>query len=451
MFKKILIANRGEIALRIIRACHEMNIEAAIIYSEADKESLPVKLADESYCIGPAPSAQSYLSIPAIISAAELSKAEAIHPGYGFLAENPSFTQVCADHQIVFIGPSAETMQKMGDKSLAREIARSAKVQVVPGSKKALKDLKEALKLAKKIGYPVIIKAVAGGGGRGMRIVQNPEEMKKHLETAGSEAQAAFGDAQLYLEKYLVSPRHIEIQILADKFGNTIYLGERECSIQRRHQKLIEEAPSPALTSKLREKMGLAAVRIAKAVNYVGAGTVEFLFEPSGRFYFMEMNTRIQVEHPVTEMVTGIDLIREQIKIAAGEKLIYKQKDIELIGHAIEMRINAEDPEKSFLPCPGTLTLFFPPGGPGVRVDSHVFPGYQIPPNYDSLIAKLIVHDSSRKAAIARALRALDEFIIDGVKTTVSFHQKVLNNPSFRKGTFSTHFIEEEFKNNGQT
>lgn len=444
MFKKILIANRGEIALRIIRACRELGIETAIVYSEADKDSLPVKLADESYCIGPAPSAQSYLSIPAIISAAEVAKAEAIHPGYGFLAENPVFTQVCADHNLVFIGPSGETMKMMGDKSLARQIAQKARVPVVPGSKKPLKNIKEALKLAKKIHYPVIIKAVAGGGGRGMRIAHNEDELKKFFETAQAEAQAAFGDPQVYLEKYLAGPRHIEFQILADSAGNTVHLGERECSIQRRHQKLIEESPSPALNKKLRDKMGKASVRIARAVHYLGAGTIEFLLDSAGKFYFMEMNTRIQVEHPVTEMVTDIDLIKEQIKIATGEKLAFKQNEIEFRGHAIELRINAEDPEKSFMPCPGTLKLFFPPAGPGVRVDSHVFPGYQIPPNYDSLIAKLIVKEATREAAINRALRALDEFVIDGIKTTIPFHQKVLNHPSFRNGVFSTHFIEDE-------
>jgi acetyl-CoA carboxylase biotin carboxylase subunit len=450
MFKKILIANRGEIALRIIRACHELGVAAVLIYSEADKDSLPVKLADEAYCIGPAPSAQSYLSIPAIISAAELSRSEAIHPGYGFLAENPTFTQVCADQQIIFIGPSSETMKTMGDKSLARETARKAKVPVVPGSRQPLKNLKEAIKLAKKIGYPVIIKAVAGGGGRGMRIVQNEGEFSKHFETAQAEAQAAFGNPQVYIEKYLVSPRHIEFQILADKFGNIVHLGERECSIQRRHQKLIEESPSPALNSKLREKMGAAAIRITRAVKYLGAGTVEFLLDSSGKFYFMEMNTRIQVEHPVTEVITDIDLIKEQIKVAVGKKISFKQSGIKFRGHAFELRINAEDPEKNFMPNPGVLKLFFPPGGPGVRVDSHAFPGYLIPPNYDSLIAKLIIKDSSREAAIARALRALDEFVIDGVKTTIPFHQKVLNHPSFRSGVFSTSFIEEELnQNNG--
>ncbi|KAF0133525.1 MAG: acetyl-CoA carboxylase biotin carboxylase subunit [Candidatus Saganbacteria bacterium] len=449
MFKKILIANRGEIAVRVIRAAKELGIKTVSVFSEADKESLHVKHADESYCIGPAAPHQSYLNIPQIISVAEISGAEAIHPGYGFLAENSKFAEICNEHNIVFIGPSREAIEKMGDKSTAKETVKRAGVPVVPGSCGNVKDEHEAQNIAEKIGFPVLIKATAGGGGKGMRRAKTSSNVSEMYKTARTEAQAAFGNAEVYIEKYIEEPRHIEVQILADGRGNTIHLGERDCSIQRRHQKLIEESFSPAVDRRLRDKLGEAAVRVAKAVNYKSAGTIEFIFDKSGHFYFMEMNTRVQVEHPVTEMITSIDIIKEQIKIAAGEELKIRQKDIRFYGHAIECRINAENPDRNFLPSPGDITLYLPPGGPGVRVDSHAYQGYKIAPFYDSLIAKLICWGVTREEAIARMKRALSEFIIEGVHTTIPFHLKVLANESFVAGDFSTHFIEKHFSNKG--
>lgn len=442
MFSKVLIANRGEIALRVIRACRELGLATVMVYSEADKESLPVQFADESVCIGPPPPDKSYLSIHKIISAAEVTGAQAIHPGYGFLAENSQLPKICADHNLVFIGPSPESIVQMGDKALARQAAQRAKVRIIPGSKNAIDDVSEAKKLAEEIKFPVIIKAVGGGGGKGMRLAKNPEELDRFWEVAKNEAKAAFGNGAVYLEKYITSPRHVEIQIMADQHGNIVHLGERDCSIQRRHQKLIEESPSPILDEGLRQKMGKAAIAAAKEVGYYSVGTVEFLVDHDKSFYFLEMNTRVQVEHSVTEMVTGIDIVKEQILIAAGAKLSVRQDQVSLRGHAIELRINAEDPDRDFMPCPGTLKLFFPPGGPGVRIDSHCYPGYRIPPNYDSLIAKLIIWGRDRKEAIIRAHRALAEFAIDGVKTSIPFHQKVLAHPAFISGDFDTHFIE---------
>jgi len=415
MFHKILIANRGEIALRIIRACKELGIKTVAVYSTADSNSLHVKLADESVCIGPPSSLQSYLNINAIISAAELTDAEAIHPGYGFLAENAAFAEICENCGITFIGPSSESMRLMGDKISARQAMIKEKVPILPGTEDAVQDVNEAIKIAKKIGFPVIIKASAGGGGRGMKIVHSPAALPNAFATARAEAQAGFGNPEVYIEKYCQQPRHVEIQILGDKHGNVIHLGERDCSIQRRHQKLIEESPCSVLTPQLRAEMGDAAVRAAKSVNYNSAGTIEFLLDSDDKFYFMEMNTRIQVEHPVTEMVTGIDIIREQIRSAAGLKLRYKQSDVKIRGHAIECRINAEDPFK-FTPCPGKITSYHTPGGLGVRVDSFVYDQYTVLPYYDSLISKLIVHADTREDAIRRMLRALDEYIIEGIK-----------------------------------
>lgn len=441
MFKKILIANRGEIAIRIIRACKELEIKTVAVYSEVDKDSLHVKLADEAYCIGPASPNQSYLNIPSIISAAEVSGAEAIHPGYGFLAENPKFAEICTSSKIKFIGPSVENMKAMGDKAKARETVARVGVPIVPGSKGEPTDENEALKTARKIGYPVAIKATAGGGGKGMRIASSDEEFETLLKVAQAEAEAAFGNPQIYIEKYIKEPRHIEFQILADDYGRIVHLGERDCSIQRRHQKLLEESPSPALDHRLRKKMGKAAVRVAKAINYRGAGTIEFLLDKHNHFYFIEMNTRIQVEHPVTEMVTGIDIVKEQLRVASGEKLGFGQGDIKFSGHAIECRINAEDWERDFMPSPGDISLYFPPGGPGVRIDSHAYPGYRVLPHYDSLIAKLIVWGQDRAEAITRMKRALDEFIMDGVESTIPFHQKVLETEAFREGKVYTDFI----------
>jgi len=441
LFKKILIANRGEIAVRIIRACRELGVKTVAVYSEVDKSSLHVELADEAFCIGPAAPQLSYLNIPAIISVAEVTGADAIHPGYGFLAENAKFAEVCSAHKINFIGPTVENIRLMGEKATARETMIAAKVPVVPGSDGIVDGIEPVLALAQKTGYPIIIKASAGGGGKGMRVAQNDEEAQKFLVTAQAEAKSAFGNADVYVEKYLVEPRHIEFQILADTYGNVIHLGERDCSIQRRHQKLIEEAPSPALNPDLRRRMGESAVLAAKAVNYVGAGTIEFLLDHDNNYYFMEMNTRIQVEHCVTEMVTGIDLIKEQIKIASGDKLTISQDDVKINGHAIEFRINCEDFYKGFIPVPGTINLFLPPGGPGVRVDTHIYPGYKVPSNYDSMLAKLIVWGRTRAEAIARGERALDEFIIDGVPTVIPFHQKVLANAFYRKGEVYTDFV----------
>jgi acetyl-CoA carboxylase, biotin carboxylase subunit len=447
-FSKILIANRGEIALRILRTCEEMGIATVAVHSTVDKHALHVQLADEAVCIGPPTSSKSYLNIPNIISAALTRNAAAIHPGYGFLSENARFAEICADHQITFIGPSPAAMRAMGDKSTAKETMQRVKVPTVPGSDGLLADEREALAVARDIGYPVMIKATAGGGGRGMRLVREASELPKLFSAAQGEADAAFGNPGVYLEKFIEKPRHIEIQILADNYGNVIHLGERDCSIQRRHQKLLEEAPSPALTQKLRDQMGHAAVAAAKSINYTGAGTVEFLLDKSGKFYFMEMNTRIQVEHPVTEMITGLDLIAEQIRIAQGEKLQIKQNQVVLSGHAIECRINAEDPDRNFRPHPGRITGFLPPGGPGVRMDSHVYTDYEIPAYYDSLIGKLIVWGRDRPTAIRRMKRALRECAITGVPTTLSFHQKILDSPEFLAGEVYTNFVEQFMNQN---
>ena len=447
-FSKILIANRGEIALRILRTCEEMGIATVAVHSTVDTHALHVQLADEAVCIGPPTSSKSYLNIPNIISAALTRNAAAIHPGYGFLAENARFAEICADHQITFIGPSPAAMRAMGDKSTAKETMQRVKVPTVPGSGGLLADENEALSIARDIGYPVMIKATAGGGGRGMRLVKEASELPKLFSAAQGEADAAFGNPGLYLEKFIERPRHIEIQILADNYGNVIHLGERDCSIQRRHQKLLEEAPSPALTQKLRDQMGHAAVAAAKSINYTGAGTVEFLLDKSGKFYFMEMNTRIQVEHPVTEMITGLDLIAEQIRIAQGEKLQIKQNQVILSGHAIECRINAEDPDRNFRPNPGRISGYLPPGGPGVRMDSHVYTDYEIPAYYDSLIGKVIVWGRDRPSAIRRMKRALRECAITGVPTTLGFHQKIFDSPEFLSGEVYTNFVEQFLNQN---
>ena len=442
MFKKILIANRGEIALRIIRACRELGIQSVAIYSEADRESLHVKFADQSVCIGPAQPSESYLKIPNIISAALVTGADAIHPGYGFLAENAGFARLVEEQGITFIGPSAEAIENMGDKAVARETMIRAGVTVVPGSDGIVEDTGRALEIAEKIGYPVIVKASAGGGGKGMRVVHSPENLIKSVQTARSESKAAFGCSDVYMEKYLEEPRHIEFQILGDRYGNLVYLGERDCSIQRRNQKVIEEAPSTALTQSLREEMGEMALRAAATVGYHSAGTIEFLLDKNKNFYFIEMNTRIQVEHPVTEMITGIDLVKEQIAIAAGEKLSISQQDITITGWAIECRINAEDPARNFAPFPGTITEYIPPGGPWVRVDSAAYQGWEVPRNYDSLIGKIITWGRDRGEAIERMRRALGEFRIEGVATTIPFHQKVLDNAFFKRGEIYTNFIQ---------
>ena len=441
MYKKILIANRGEIALRIIRACHELDIKTVAIYSTADELSLHVKFADEAVCIGPPPSTDSYLNIPRIIAAGEITNADAIHPGYGFLSESDDFSRICQENGFDFIGPSPNMIQSMGDKSTAKKTMLSAGVPVIPGGKGILKDVKDARKLADEIGYPVMLKATAGGGGRGMRLVLKKEELEDKYNMAFQEALSGFGNGDLYLEKFIDCPRHIEIQILADKKGNVIHLGERDCSIQRRHQKLVEEAPSPAVDSDLREKMGDAAILGAKAINYVGVGTVEFLVDKNKNFYFMEMNTRIQVEHGITEEVTDYYLIKEQIKVADGVKVSGKNYYPKL--HSIECRINAEDPSANFRPCPGKITALHKPGGHGVRVDSHIYSGYIIPPNYDSMIAKLIVSHQSRDEAIVRMKRALKEFIIEGIETTIPFHIKIMNDKNFIKGNFTTNFMDD--------
>ncbi|MFM6192921.1 MAG: acetyl-CoA carboxylase biotin carboxylase subunit [Planktothrix sp.] len=445
-FSKILIANRGEIALRILRTCEEMGIATVAVHSTVDRHALHVQLADEAVCIGEPSSNKSYLNIPNIIAAALTRNATAIHPGYGFLAENARFAEICADHDIAFIGPTPEAIRSMGDKSTAKETMQRVGVPTVPGSDGLLTDEQEALQLAAKIGYPVIIKATAGGGGRGMRLVKQEEELPKLFAAAQGEAEAAFGNPGVYLEKFIERPRHIEIQILADNYGNVIYLGERDCSIQRRHQKLLEEAPSPVMTQELREKMGTAAVKAAKSINYTGAGTVEFLVDQSGNFYFMEMNTRIQVEHPVTEMITGLDLIAEQIRIAQGDKLSITQDQVKLRGHSIECRINAEDPDHNFRPHPGRISGYLPPGGNGVRIDSHVYTDYEIPPYYDSLIGKLIVWGPDRSTAILKMKRALREFAITGVPTTIGFHQRILETPEFLRGEIYTNFVEQMMK-----
>jgi len=443
MFSKILIANRGEIALRIVRACRELGIRSVAVYSEPDKNSMHVRFADEAICIGQAASSKSYLNIPAIISAAEITDVEAIHPGYGFLAENAHFAEICESCHIKFIGPTAENIKMMGDKMSARTTVQKFGLPVVPGSQGTVKTKEEALKTAQKIGYPVIIKAAAGGGGKGMRICHNDITLASSFMTARSEAEANFGNPNVYIEKYIDKPRHVEIQLLADQYGHVIYLGERDCSIQRRHQKLLEESPSNIVDSKLRKKLGELAVKAAKAVNYVNAGTMEFLMDSHKNFYFMEMNTRIQVEHPVTEAVTGIDLIKEQIRIASGERLDLKQEDVKVNGAAIECRINAEDYENNFMPCPGKIELLNLPGGRGVRADTHIYQGYDIVPHYDSLVAKLIVHGKDRKEAISIMRRALNEFNIGPIKTTIPFHIRVLDNPLFVKGDISTHFVQE--------
>jgi acetyl-CoA carboxylase biotin carboxylase subunit len=444
MFSKILIANRGEIALRIIRACHELGVRTVAVYSQADRNSLHVRFADEAICIGQAPSANSYLNIPAIISAAEISDVEAIHPGYGFLAENAHFAEICESCKITFIGPTPENMRLMGDKMAARITMQKAGLPIIPGSKAVIKNKEEALKTAKSIGYPVIIKAAAGGGGKGMRVCHNDLTLVSSLLTAQSEAEANFGNSSVYIEKYIEKPRHIEVQVIADKSGHTLQLGERDCSIQRRHQKLLEEAPSCAVDSKMRKRLNELVVKAMKSINYVSCGTIEFLLdEKSGNFYFMEMNTRIQVEHPVTEMVTGIDLIKEQIRVASGEKIKIHQEDIKINGAAIECRINAEDAENNFMPSPGKIETLVLPGGPNVRVDTHIYAGYEVPPYYDSLIAKLIVRGSNRQEAIKTMHRALSEFYIAPIKTTIPFHIKLMENPSFKKGDISTHFVQD--------
>jgi len=443
MFSKILIANRGEIALRIIRACREMGIRTVAVYSEADKNSQHVRFADEAICIGQPQSSKSYLNIPAIISAAEITDVEAIHPGYGFLAENPHFAEICESCHIKFIGPTPENIRLMGDKMAARTTMQKLGLPIVPGSTSAVKSKEDALKTAQRIGYPVIIKAAAGGGGKGMRICHNDIKLASSFITAQAEAEANFGNPSVYIEKYIEKPRHVEIQILADRFGHVVYLGERDCSIQRRHQKLLEEAPSPVVDNKMRKRLGELAVRACKAVNYENAGTMEFLMDSHGNFYFMEMNTRIQVEHPVTEAVTGIDLVKEQIKIAFGERINFHQEDIKIRGAAIECRINAEDYENNFMASPGKIETLNLPGGPGVRIDTHIYPGYEITPFYDSLIAKLIVHANNRAEAIMVMQRALNEFDIGPIKTTVAFHLRLAENPLFLKGDISTHFVQE--------
>jgi len=444
MFHRILVANRGEIALRVIRACSEMGIDTVAVYSKADENASYLNLASETICIGPAPSASSYLSIASIIAAAEVTDADAIHPGYGFLSENDDFAQTCREHGIEFIGPPVEAMRALGDKSTARKIAQEAKVPVVPGSEGLLADDQSALRMAQKIGFPVLIKATAGGGGRGMRVAHNDLNLVHAFHQARSEAEKAFGEGGVYLEKYLERPRHVEIQIVADAHGNVVHLGERECSVQRRHQKLLEESPSPALSDSMRKAMGRAAVKLAKSVGYRGAGTVEFLVKGK-EFYFIEVNCRIQVEHPVTETVTGIDLIREQIRVAAGEKLSFDQGDVRWTGHAIEVRINAEDPARGFAPSPGRITDWRAPGGPGIRLDSHVHAGYLVPPHYDSMIAKLIARGADRAAAIACLSRALDEFTVEGIKTTIPIHREIVRNSFFRKGEYDTGFLDEFF------
>ena len=440
MIKKILIANRGEIALRVIRACRELNVKTVAVYSEADRDSLHVRFADEAICIGPAPSRESYLKIPALLSAAEVTGADAIHPGYGFLAENAQFSEICDSSGITFIGPTPEMISAMGDKAFAKETMRKAGVPVVPGSDGVLKSAEEAKKIAEEIGVPVIIKATAGGGGKGMRIVRDLDDVEKSFTMASTEAEAAFGNGGMYIEKYLEEPRHIEIQLIGDKFGNVIHLGERDCSIQRRHQKLIEESPSPVVNEELRQAIGGAAVKGAKSVKYLGAGTIEFLLDKHKNFYFMEMNTRIQVEHPVTELVTDTDLIKEQINVANGKKLSIKK--LKMRGHAIECRLNAEDPNHDFRPSPGKITSLHFPGGQGIRIDSHVYTDYVIPPYYDSMIGKLIVYGKNRLEAIDKMYSALDECIIEGIHTTIPFHKKVMKDEKFRSGIFDTKFIE---------
>jgi len=443
MFEKILIANRGEIALRILRACREMGIKTVVVHSEADRDAKYVKLADESVCIGPASSTQSYLHVPALIAAAEVTQAEAIHPGYGFLSENADFAQRVEESGFVFIGPRPESIRLMGDKVSAKDAMKKAGVPCVPGSDGALPDdAQTILKMGREVGYPVIIKAAGGGGGRGMRVVHNEEELLRSVEMTKAEAGAAFGNPMVYMEKFLQTPRHIEIQILADQHGNAVYLGERDCSMQRRHQKVIEEAPAPGITDAQRKRVGEACAEACRQIGYRGAGTFEFLFE-NGEFYFIEMNTRVQVEHPVTEMITGIDIVQEQIRIAYGEKLRFEQKDIKLKGHAMECRINAEDPLK-FTPCPGQITTYHAPGGPGIRVDSHVYQGYKVPSNYDSMIGKIIAYGDTRAQAMARMRIALSETVVQGIKTNIPLHQQLFMDAGFIKGATSIHYLEHQ-------
>jgi acetyl-CoA carboxylase biotin carboxylase subunit len=443
MFKKVLIANRGEIAMRVIRACRELGVQTVAVYSEADRESLHVRFADDDVCIGPPPARDSYLKIPRIIAAAEIAGADAIHPGYGFLAENAEFAETCAASNIAFIGPTAEQIRVMGDKATARNAMMRVGVPIIPGTPGPVEDADEALEFAREIGFPVIIKAAAGGGGKGMRVAAEPEDFTRSFQLARSEALSAFGSGDVYVEKYLERPRHIEFQILGDRYGNVIHLGERDCSVQRRHQKLIEEAPSPAVTPHLREAMGEAAVRGAKAIDYVGAGTIEMLLNEDGNFYFMEMNTRIQVEHGVTEMLTGVDLVKEQIRVASGERLSVLEMP-PLRGHVIECRVNAEDPARNFQPSPGRIDVFHPPGGPGVRLDTHVYTGYTVPPYYDSLLAKLICQGRDRPETLRRMQVALECFIIEGVKTTIPFLARVMADPHFQAGQVDTMFLERE-------
>ena len=451
MFKKVLIANRGEIALRIIRACRELGIATVAIYSQADSESLHVSLADEAYCIGPAQSAKSYLHIPAIISVALTSGADAIHPGYGFMAERADFVDICDEHHIKFIGPSSKAMRAMGNKASARATMIASGVPVTPGTG-LVESVDEVREFAKKVGFPIIIKATAGGGGKGMRIVREEYELEDAFNLCRNEAKNAFGNPEVYCEKYLENPRHIEVQILADSFGNVVHLGERDCSIQRRHQKLLEEAPSPAISEDIRKAMGQAAVNAAKAINYEGAGTIEFLLDETDpknkKWYFMEMNTRVQVEHCVSEMISGVDIVKEQVRVAAGQRLSVKQEDICLKGHAIECRINAEDPDRDFMPFAGKIEGYIAPGGFGVRVDSHVYTGYKIPPYYDSMVGKLICWGKDREEARHRMLRALNEYVITGIKTTIPFHREILNDDVFISGNFNTSFLEKSFKKN---
>ena len=449
MFRKVLIANRGEIALRIVRACHELGVSTVAVYSEADRESLHVRFADEDVCIGGAPAADSYLNIPRIIAAAEITGAEAIHPGYGFLAENAEFSEICARSDITFIGPTPEQIRSMGDKATARSKMMEVGVPTVPGSPGIIDDVQEAKAAAEHIGYPIMIKASAGGGGKGMRISESPETFEKLFTAARNEADAAFGEPAVYLERCFLRPRHVEIQVFGDRHGRVVHLGERECSIQRRHQKLIEEAPSPALTPEMRAAMGEAAVMAAKAIDYVGAGTVEFLLDKSGSFYFIEMNTRIQVEHPVTEVTTGIDLVKEQIRVAAGEPLAIPD-GVEHRVHAIEFRVNAEDPDRNFAPCPGVIRTFHPPGGPGVRLDTHVYAGYSVPSQYDSLVAKLIVSGNTRDEAIVRARHVLDQFIIEGIPTTLPFLRRIVDDEAFVRGELDTGFVARLMAEDGK-
>ena len=445
MFKRVLIANRGEIAVRVIRACRELGIPTVAVYSEADANSLHVRLATDAFCIGPAPSINSYLSIPSIVSTALATGCDAIHPGYGFLSERAEFAEICKMHGIKFIGPSAESMRKMGDKATARKTMIENNVPVTPGTG-IVKTAKEIKDFANKVGYPIILKATAGGGGKGMRVVRNDDEVETNLDLCQQEADKFFGNPNVYAEKFLENPRHIEVQVIGDSYGNVIHLGERDCSIQRRHQKLLEEAPSPAIDEETRKEMGAAAVRAAKAIHYEGVGTCEFLLDNDGKWYFMEMNTRVQVEHCVTEMISRIDIVREQILVASGEKLGYTQDDVKLKGHAIECRINAEDPDNDFMPCPGKIDGYLAPGGFGIRVDSHVYPGYSIPPYYDSMIGKLICWGENRKQARRRMYQALKEYVIAGIKTTIPFHQKIVEDEVFKSGNFNTGFIEDWYK-----